>query len=116
MVKRAIEMSYTSTCNIYGTEKVLSEDKSIEFREILVFADLKCKLSSKSTNKSSETSTYSSLNKEIKLFLDPNIKIKAGSKIEVTTSGVTCLYKNSGEPVIYPNHQEIVLELYEDKA
>lgn len=52
----------------------------------------------------------------IMLFIRPDIDIKAGSVIEVTQNGRTLKYKRSSKPAIYSNHQEVILELYEDKA
>ena len=52
----------------------------------------------------------------IMLFIRPDIEIKEGSVIEVTQDGRTLKYKRSSKPAIYSNHQEVVLELYEDKA
>jgi hypothetical protein len=56
------------------------------------------------------------VNQLIVLFIRPDLEIKAGSVIEVTQNNVTEKYKRSGKPAIYSNHQEITLELYEDKA
>lgn len=52
----------------------------------------------------------------ILLFIRPDIDIKAGSVIEVTQNGRTIKYKGSSTTAKYTNHQEVVLELYEDKA
>ena len=52
----------------------------------------------------------------IKLFLRPDITINAGSVIEVTQNGVTTKYKRSNVPAIYTQHQEVTLELYEERA
>ncbi|HBG7860105.1 TPA: hypothetical protein KRF17_003499, partial [Clostridioides difficile] len=52
------------------------------------------------------------LEQTIKLFISPDIEIKAGSKLIINDKE----YVRSGESVIYPNHQEIILELLEDKA
>ncbi|HBG1494195.1 TPA: hypothetical protein KPH48_002465, partial [Clostridioides difficile] len=48
----------------------------------------------------------------IKLFISPDIEIKAGSKLIINDKE----YVRSGESAIYPNHQEIILELFKDKA
>ena len=52
----------------------------------------------------------------IKLFLRPDITINAGSVIEVTQNGVATKYKRSNVPAIYTQHQEVTLELYEERA
>ncbi len=116
MVKKAIEMTYTGFCDIYNFEKVLQEDKTTSTEEVLSFSDMKCKLSNKSLDKASESTTATSKTKSIVLFLSPDIDVKAGSKIVVRQNGYTGVYKNSGEPSVYPNHQEINLELFEGWA
>ncbi|MDE3563871.1 hypothetical protein PV597_18395, partial [Clostridioides difficile] len=52
------------------------------------------------------------LEQTIKLFISPEIEIKAGSKLIINNKE----YVRSGESAIYPNHQEIILELLKDKA
>ncbi|EQE44856.1 hypothetical protein QCA_0963 [Clostridioides difficile CD40] len=52
------------------------------------------------------------LEQTIKLFISPDIEIKAGSKLIINDKE----YVRSGESAIYPNHQEIILELFKDKA
>ncbi|MFL8797998.1 hypothetical protein Q3228_19010, partial [Clostridioides difficile] len=52
------------------------------------------------------------LEQTIKLFISPDVEIKSGSKLIINDKE----YVRSGESAIYPNHQEIILELLEDKA
>lgn len=49
----------------------------------------------------------------IKLFIAPELIIKAGSKIVVAQNGRTEAYKSAGPPRVYTTHQEIVLEHFE---
>ena len=56
------------------------------------------------------------ISQSITLFIRPDLVIKPGCMIEVTQHGVTERYKGSGQPAIYTNHQEIVLELWENNA
>lgn len=49
-----------------------------------------------------------------KLFIRPDLEIKAGSVLEITQHGVKNRYRRSSEPAVYTNHQEVLLELYED--
>ena len=50
------------------------------------------------------------------LFVRPDLDVPSGSVVEVTQRGHTIKYKRSAEPMIYTNHQEVWLELYEDNA
>jgi len=56
------------------------------------------------------------LNQTITLFIRPDLPIKEGSIIEVTQHNVTTKYKRSSKPAVHSQHQEVLLELYEDKA
>lgn len=60
-----------------------------------------------------QTDTAAALSQGVKVFLSPNVSIKAGSKLTVTQNGVTTAYKSSGVPAVYPTHQEIILTLFE---
>ena len=60
-----------------------------------------------------QTETAASLTQGTKLFLPPNVEIKAGSKIIVEQDGVKNAYSASGVPAVYPTHQEIILTLFE---
>ena len=53
---------------------------------------------------------------DIKLFLSPDIIVKAGSNITVTQAGKTTEYIASGIPAIYDTHQEIMLVLSKERA
>ncbi|HBF4975789.1 TPA: hypothetical protein KOP14_003650, partial [Clostridioides difficile] len=70
-----------------------------------------CKLSCKNIVSATE-GKVAKLEQTIKLFISPDIEIKAGSKLIINDKE----YVRSGESAIYPNHQEIILELFKDKA
>ncbi|HBF5085043.1 TPA: hypothetical protein KQH08_003853, partial [Clostridioides difficile] len=70
-----------------------------------------CKLSYKNIVSATE-GKLAKLEQTIKLFISPDIEIKAGSKLIINDKE----YVRSGESAIYPNHQEIILELFKDKA
>ncbi len=59
---------------------------------------------------------YYSISQTIKLFINPDVVIAPGSKITVTQSGETEVFKASGKPAKYDTHQEVILELEKDKA
>lgn len=85
-------------------------------KEVPVLENEPCRLSynrEQSTNISNGAAVVS---QSITLFIRPDLVIKPGSVIEITQHGVTEKYKGSGKPAIYSNHQEIILELYEDNA
>lgn len=65
---------------------------------------------------SSTGDPVATVSQSVKLFISPDVVIKAGSKIIVTQHGRTTEYSNSGVPAVYPTHQEIMLTLFEGWA
>ncbi|MBQ6555468.1 MAG: hypothetical protein IJL89_09560 [Firmicutes bacterium] len=121
MVKKYIEKLYTGVCDIYEFIPEVNEKGVTELREELIYKDQPCRLSY--TTRLSYSGLKSSMSREavlvnspvqqIKLFLSPDIRVKAGCRISVTQNGLTQEYKNSGETAMYRFHQEIVLEKLE---
>lgn len=84
--------------------------------EAVVLSDEPCRLSynyEQSTNMQNGAAVVS---QSITLFVRPDLVIPPGSVIEVTQHGVTKKYKGSGSPAVYCNHQQIILELYDNEA
>lgn len=116
-VKKAIEMTYDCTCNVFQKTKYIKENKSTGFKEAKILENKKCKLSFETISNNSEDDIKSNVIQITKLFIAPDITIIPGSKIEVTNAfGEVTVYKSSGEPAKYQTHQEIVLELVERYA
>ena len=114
MHRKAIESQYRGTCDIYEYMTVKDEDTKISSKkQVLVNEKIPCKLSYE--NISVVGVSNGAAQKEIvaKLFIAPEVEIKAGSKIVVTQDGVTKEFARSGEPGIFPSHQEIMLKLSE---
>lgn len=111
--RKAIESLYDSACTVieYRQEKDPVTKKTTS-REVELYQDKPCKLSYSSINKSNQTEAANSATQIIKVFIAPELDIKAGSKLVITRKGRTVEYKNSGVPAVYDTHQEIVLELF----
>lgn len=109
----ALEITYDGLCTIIEYRKVTDEKtKLCDKREITVLEEQPCKLSFEKLTTASQTETAAAISQGVKLFLAPEIRVPAGSKIVVTQNGVTGEYSASGVPAIYNTHQEIVLELF----
>ncbi|HBF4194873.1 TPA: hypothetical protein KOU33_001085 [Clostridioides difficile] len=115
--RKAIEMLYRDKCTIVEYQPIKDPvTKRTNNKEVIVLENQPCKLSYKNIN-STEEGKVAKLAQTIKLFISPNISVKAGSKLIITTqNNITREYVRSGESAIYPNHQEIILELFKDKA
>ncbi|HBF0312390.1 TPA: hypothetical protein KNK77_002238 [Clostridioides difficile] len=110
--RKAIEMLYRDKCTIVEYHPVKDPiSKRTNNKEIVVLENQPCKLSYKNITSATD-GKVAKLEQTIKLFISPDIEIKAGSKLIINDKE----YVRSGESAIYSNHQEIILELLEDKA
>ena len=110
--RKALERLWKDRCTIYTQEKVKDPTtKLTDFEEKPLLQDQPCKLSFE-TLTSSTGDPVATVSQSVKLFISPDVVIKAGSKIIVTQHGRTTEYSNSGVPAVYPTHQEIMLTLF----
>lgn len=111
--RKAIEFRYNGTCSVYEYKKVRDEKTKItNGREALVAGGIPCHLSFSSAPAALKSGAAVSRTQEVKVFLAPEVQIKAGSKLVIIQNGIEKSYKFSGEPAVYPSHQEINLELF----
>ena len=111
--KSAIEQLYNGVCTITEHQQYFDGvTKQTKFREVDIIKDEPCHLSFSSTNPTNSATGAFGLMQSVKLFIDPLLVIPAGCKITVTQNNRTTAYKQSGEPAIYPSHQELSLELF----
>ena len=85
-------------------------------QEVAVLENEPCRMSYNHEQSTNIQSGAAVVSQSIKLFIRPDLKINPGSVIEITQHGVTQKYKGSGSPAVYCNHQEIILELYDNEA
>ncbi|HDF5633585.1 TPA: hypothetical protein SOL41_003086 [Clostridioides difficile] len=110
--RKAIEMLYREKCTIVEYQSVKDPiTKRTNNKEVVILKNQPCKLSYKNIVSATD-GKVAKLEQTIKLFISPDIEIKAGSKLIINDKE----YVRSGESAIYPNHQEIILELFKDKA
>ena len=110
--RKVIEMLYRDKCTIVEYQPIKDPvTKRTNNKEVIVLENQPCKLSYKNIVSATE-GKLAKLEQTIKLFISPNISVKAGSKLIINDKE----YVRSGESAIYPNHQEIILELFKDKA
>lgn len=113
--RKAVESQYDSICFIYEFGKkqdTSGKSKLTMEKEYLAAENIPCRISFSNIPAASENGATVSRQQSVKLFLAPEIMVKAGCKVVVAQNGVVTEYKNSGEPAIYPSHQEINLELF----
>lgn len=112
--RKAIESTYTGVMTVSERQSVKDPNTHItSTKEVVVLENQPCKLSFETIAATAQTETAASLTQGTKLFLPPDVEIKAGSKIIVEQDGVKNAYSASGVPAVYPTHQEIILTLFE---
>lgn len=84
--------------------------------EVAVLEDEPCRISYRYEQSTNMQSGAAVVSQSIILFIRPDLVINPGSVIEITQHGVTQKYKGSGSPAVYCNHQQIVLELYDNEV
>lgn len=114
--RRAIEMTYDSTCNIscYGPVKD-PVTKETKMQPYIKHKDISCKILSRSLSKNNQTQVVNQITYEVKLLIAPELEINQGDTIEVTNALGQKKKYTSGEGFTYPTHQEVILNK-QDKA
>lgn len=116
-VRKAIESLYKGECTVKEFKSVTDPITRITTKkEVTVLENQKCRLSYEKIASATQTTAPATIAQSIKLFIAPEIVINPGSKIIVTQHGKTTEFKQSGEPALYTNHQEIRLELFKEYA
>ena len=119
MVKRtrkAIESLYTGVCDVINQQETFDQATGqTSFVETTAATNQPCRLSY-STITAVQKGNAAAVKQVIKLFLSPETIILAGARVAVTQNGRTTKYKAAGQPAVYSNHQEVVLELADDWA
>lgn len=117
MVDNPLARLWKGKCTIYEYQDVVDpETYQTTKKQIPVLVDEPCRLSYNHEQATNISNGAAVVSQSITLFIRPDLKIKNGSVIEITQNNVTEKYKGSGQPAVYTNHQEIVLQLYEDNA
>lgn len=116
LIRKNFEKTYIGKCTITAHQKVKGSNGATGIKEVDVCTDTPCRLSYERISQANNNSMYYSISQTIKLFINPDVVIAPGSKITVTQSGETEVFKASGKPAKYDTHQEVILELEKDKA
>lgn len=112
--RKVQESAYFGIMTVIEHQKVKDErSKLTSFKDVVVLENQPCRLSFETLQTTVQSDSAATITQATKLFLSPDIKVRAGSKITVTQDNVTTDYTYSGVPAVYPTHQEIILELFE---
>jgi len=114
--REAIESTYIGKCDIIESVRETNGSRTKEVEKV-VEQDIPCRLSrsSNSRNPTNQTDTTNNIDYNSLLFINPEIEVRAGSKIIVTQNGRTLEFIQAGETALYITHQETPLKRI-DKA
>ncbi len=116
-----IKKLFNGYCDIYEYINFKDEETKITEKKLEIkHQNILCRISYYKNMSNISTLKNDSYNnkikQDVKLILQNDIKIKAGSVITVRQNGKEMKYKNSGEPILYSSHQELMLEIFEEIA
>ena len=104
-------------CTIYEYKSTVDPKTYQTTKELVpVVIDEPCRVSYNREQATDIRSGAAVTSQSITLFIRPDLTVKPGSVIEVTQHGRTTKYKGSSTSALYSKHQEIVLELYEERV
>jgi hypothetical protein len=108
---------WIGTCTIYEYQDVTDPETFQTKHELFpVVVNEPCRVSYKRETSTNINTGAPEMQQVTMLFIRPDLEIKAGSVINITQHGRTIKYKRSSKPALYSEHQEVMLELYEENA
>ena len=117
MTPNPLASLWVGKCTIYEYMDITDPDTYQTTQQLTAVVENEpCRLSFNREQSTNIQSGAAVVSQSITLFIRPDLIVRPGSVIEITQHGVTEKYKGSGKPAVYCNHQEIVLQLYEDNA
>ena len=108
-IRAAMRGMWTDICTVYEYHAVLKDNKTTVHEEVPIITNEPCRLSFTKLLHANQTETAAKTSQIVKLFIDEELKIKAGCKIVVKRRNTEFIFGYSGEAGIYDDHQEIVL-------
>lgn len=112
--RKALERGYEGVCTITNAQEYEKPNGAIGFKNVTIVENQPCRLSFGNSPVAQAGSGVYNANQTIKLFLAPEIEVKAGSIITITQHGVTTTYQCSGLPVKRDSHQSFELEVMDN--
>lgn len=114
--KNAIEMLYDGICDIFRSVIEESESGISYERREKVYEGIKCRISYESSKSAQKSETITTASQSIKLFLPLGYEIKNGDMVFITQNGISEKYKLCGKVSVYKNHQECILEIFDESV
>ena len=107
--RHALEALYNGTVTIVHREEYEKENGATGFKDVVLCEGQPCRLSHSSNPSATQNNDVATASQVIKLFLSPEIAVKAGAVAIVTQCGITARYKCASAPAVYDVFQSIEL-------
>lgn len=114
--REAIQSMWTGICNIFRFKNSKNKYGTVVSEVKELYKNIPCRLSFKNISQTEQTESVAKTSQVVKLFIAPEVYVPPGSIVEVTQNGITRKYKHSGISAVYTNHQEIILDVEQEKA
>ena len=114
--RESIQSMWTGICNIFWFKNSKNKYGTVVTEVKELYRNIPCRLSFKNISQTEQTESVAKTSQVVKLFIAPEVYVPPGSVIEVTQNGITRKYKHSGVSAVYTNHQEIILDVEQEKA
>jgi len=116
--REAIFGMLEARASIYERRTEVKNYRSV-FDDVLIYENVPCALTKPrktlgNRGQGVRQGLFAELSYDAELFLDPDLAVKAGSRVDVTGCGRTTSFTSCGEPFCYPTHQEILLKREEN--
>lgn len=105
-----VPLLYSGVCDVIEKVEMKKDNGATGFSEMVIAEAIPCRVSFSQKKSAKNSDGAYQTTQTTKLFIDPDVDIKIGSKIVVTQNAITTEYGASGEKAVYSGHQEIVLE------
>ena len=110
-----LESTYFDRCTIKRKEKIKDSITGVtETKEVIIEENTKCALSKRDNIPIMTSDGVGKLEFSHVLFLNPNVDVREGDTVEVTSMGKTSIYLAS-KPFYYSSHSETLLS-YKERA
>ena len=108
-----LESTYFDRCTIKRKEKIKNTDTGVtETKEVIIEENIKCALSKRDYTPIMTSNGVGNLAFSHLLFLNPNVDVREGDTVEVTSMGKISIYLAS-KPFYYSSHSETLLSYKE---
>ena len=111
-LRQILEATYEGRLTAYRRIFAEKEGRTVQ-EEVLLLKNVPCALSwgggMRKRGAAVKQELVPRIRDEARVFLPPDVELPAGCRVVISQHGTTREFISSGEGVVYPTHQEVVL-------